>query len=481
MIASQLRLIIWKYKMSKNIKLWWKICQLKIVTILIFVFFYSGLNFNSIHAQISHQDIVDQLSKKISTIKIQVDKLKNTQDKTGITKNSASISVNIDSLLNNITTDISRLDNKIGSISGISSDLSSYNTQVLAKLSSLENDINNLVKPKEEKKPTSKVEKAPGKFTPTNKVGGYVIADAYWIAGNHNESIKDQHGFWFRRIYLTFDQSISSDFSARVRFEMSQPGNFPEKGEKMSPVVKDAYLKWKLGKTQAIFGLSSTPTWGIVEKTWGYRSVEKTPLDLQKLGSSRDLGLAIKGQFDAKGLVKYHVMYGNGSSNKSETDKGKSWLASLSLYPTKEIVVEIYGDYRNVPDNNDIYTAQLFAAYKTKGFRAGIQFAHQTHKNSEYLSTEVASIFAAAKLSNNWSTFARIDKMFDANPSGHKVSYIPFDPTTKSTFIVAGLDYSLVKNVSILPNIEVVIYDKNKNALQPKTDVIPRMSFYYKF
>jgi hypothetical protein len=467
--------------MSKEIDFRWMTRQLKIVIILLIVFFYSGVNFNSIHAQISHQDIVDQLSKKINVIKNQVDNLKNTQDKTSTNKSVTTIGVNVDSLLNIITTEISRLDNKIGSISGISEDLSSYNTQVLAKLSSLENDINKLVKPKEEKKPTSKVEKTPEKFTPTNKIGGYVIADAYWIAGNHDEAIRDQHGFWFRRIYLTFDQSISSDVSGRLRFEMSQPGNFPEKGEKMSPVVKDAYLKWKLGKTQAIFGLSSTPTWGIVEKTWGYRSVEKTPLDLQKLGSSRDLGLAIKGQFDDKGLVKYHVMYGNGSSNKSETDKGKSLLASLSLYPTKEIVVELYGDYRDVPDENDIYTAQLFAAYKTKSFRVGLQFAHQTHKNSEFLSTEVASIFAAAKLSNNWSTFARVDRMFDANLSGHKISYIPFDPSAKSTFIVAGLDYSLVKNVSILPNVEVVIYDKNKGSEQSKTDVIPRMSFYYKF
>lgn len=447
--------------------------------IVLFFFFFTLVSSNVIKAQIGHQEIVDTLSKKIQTLSKQLRELKSIHN--GNKSTGSTESTNIDSILNTVSAEISKLDNKVDKIYESDSDLSEYNSLVLEKLSSLEKNINLLAVPKIEKKSEKKIEKKTEKFAPKSKLSGYMIADAYWIAANHDKSIKDQHGFWFRRIYLTFDQLISNNFSTRIRFEMSQPGNFPEKGEKMTPVVKDAYLKWNIGKTQAVFGLSSTPTWGIVEKTWGYRSVEKTPLDLQKLGSSRDLGLAVKGQFDESGIVKYHIMYGNGASNKSETDKGKSFLASLSYYPAKEIIVELYGDYHNVPGDNDIYTAQLFAAYKTKNFRVGLQFAHQTHKNSSSISTEVASVFTAVKLSENWNTFFRIDRMFDANPSGHKVSYIPFDPSTKSTFIVAGLDYVLAKNVSIMPNIEAVLYDKNKSGESAKTDIIPRMTFYYKF
>ncbi len=315
-----------------------------------------------------------------------------------------------------------------------------------------------------------------------DKFSGYMFGDVYWVAANHVSEIQDQNGIWFRRIYFTYDRKLSDVFSIRLRFEMAHPGDFSTKAT-MVPFVKDAYLKYKAGKHQIILGISPTPTWEVIEKTWGYRSVEKTPLDLQKFGSSRDFGVAFKGTLDSEGKVKYHLMLANGNSNKSETNKGKKALLSIGFYPNKNVIIEIYGDYDDLPGSTDRITAQGFAAYKTKKFRAGVQYAHQIRKveNGSDLTLDVASAFIAGKVGEKTNLFARVDKMFDPNPSGNKISYIPFDPTAKSTFLVGGLDFTPIKNVHLMPNVEVVVYEENDNGVKPDSDIIPRFTFYYKF
>lgn len=159
-------------------------------------------------------------------------------------------------------------------------------------------------------------------YAQSGKISGYMFGDYYYVVANHNEELEDNNGFWFRRIYLTYDHGLSEDFAVRFRIEMNSAGDFSSQS-KLTPVVKDAYLKWKHARHRILVGISSTPTWAVVEKVWGYRSVEKTPLDLQRFGSSRDFGLAIKGSLDQQQRWNYHFMFANGSSNGSENNKGK--------------------------------------------------------------------------------------------------------------------------------------------------------------
>ena len=60
----------------------------------------------------------------------------------------------------------------------------------------------------------------------------------------------------------------------------------------MDPLVKDAYLCYQWNGRSLYAGQSPTPIWSITETVWGYRAVEKTIMDLNKIGSSRDNGIA---------------------------------------------------------------------------------------------------------------------------------------------------------------------------------------------
>ncbi len=317
---------------------------------------------------------------------------------------------------------------------------------------------------------------------PAGKFSGYMFGDYYYILKNHKTDLQERNGFWFRRIYFTYDRKLNEAFSVRLRLEMLHPGDFSTKATAV-PFVKDAYLKYKNGRHQIILGISPTPTWEVLEKVWGYRSLEKTPLDLQKFGSSRDFGIAAKGSLVEKGIVKYHVMFANGNSNKSETNKGKKILAAITFNPAKNIILQFYGDYDGLLDVTSQITAQGFAAYKTDRIRVGLHYVRQIRKKegSEDLVLDMASVFIAGQMSETLNFFLRVDNMLDPNPKGDAIAYIPFDPTARSTFFVGGLDFTPIKNVHLMPNIEAVVYEENDEGVKPDTDIIPRLTFYWVF
>ncbi len=311
------------------------------------------------------------------------------------------------------------------------------------------------------------------------KVSGLAYGEYYGIVTNHDETLEGQNAFLFRRIYLTVDRKLNEEFDVRVRFEANTAGDFTSK-LKMEPFIKDAYIKWSRDKHSILFGISATPTWGVVEQVWGYRSVERTPLDLNKFGSSRDFGIAFKGAIDEEKKIGYHIMVANGNSTSSEVGKGKKILASFSFSPGSGYVLEGYADYDDRPNNTRRITVQGFAGLHLEKLRMGLQFVQQARRISsdrDDLKLQVFSAFIVKQLRQKLLGFFRYDKMFDPNPDGAAIAYIPFDPTAMSNFILAGIDYKASPTVSIIPNIEAVIYEKNSSGVTPGTDFIPRLTF----
>ncbi len=317
-------------------------------------------------------------------------------------------------------------------------------------------------------------------FALDGKISGLIFGDYYWVAANHNNAIEGENGFWFRRIYFTYDQDLSKEMAFRLRFEMNSPGDFRTRTN-LQPFVKDAYLKWSLSNHTLYLGISSTPTWDYIEKFWGFRPVEKTLLDLQKFGTSRDFGVALKGTLDQAKHVHYHLMLGNGNGTRAETNEGKKLMASVRVDITEHLSVEGYFDWDDRPGDTDRLTIQGFAAYKTEYYRVGFQIASQNREfgpGIDSKSFQLLSIFGALQLQENLWGFARLDHAFDPNPQGESISYIPFSSQAQSTLLLLGIDYLHQSRVHLMPNVEIVIYGDN-NGFSPGTDFIPRLTFYF--
>ncbi len=313
------------------------------------------------------------------------------------------------------------------------------------------------------------------------EISGLAFGDGYWMVENHDQEIDGANGFWFRRIYLTFDFEMSEQLSVRLRFEANTPGDF-ESGGNIEPFVKDAYIQWKGENLEALLGLSPTPTWSVIEAFWGYRPVEKTLLDLQRLGSARDAGVAVKGRFGADRKFYCHAMVGNGANTEAETNEGKKAMLALGYSPSDRWVFEVYGDYDERPGETDRTTYQLFAGYRGAWGRMGIQGARQHREVSrgEALDLDGASLFAVFELTEKLNLLTRLDRMFDPNPDGDRIAYLPFDPTAESSLVILGFDYRVHKHFSLIPNVEYISYDREGGA-DPEDDLMLRLTFFFRF
>ena len=135
--------------------------------------------------------------------------------------------------------------------------------------------------------------------------------------------------------------------------------------------------------------------------------------------------------------------------------------------------LELYADHDDRPGRNDRTTMQAFAGWQRSGNRAGVQYVRQ---NRDRLDIDVASVFAVHNIRPNMAAIVRVDRMFDPNPDGDRIPYLPFDPTSKSTLMIGGVDWKLHKRFGIIPNVEWIMYDTDA-----RDDIMPRITFYYSF
>ena len=315
-------------------------------------------------------------------------------------------------------------------------------------------------------------------------ISGYMFGDAYWVQANHDSSIAGSDGFWFRRIYLTFEKKIHKNVDVRIRFEMASSGSFSSRSTLIVPFIKDAWLRWQYSKNHsAYFGISEPPSIRVVEKYWGKRYLEKTPEDLQRMESSRDFGIALRGKAVFLKGLNYHFMVGNGSGNKSENNSGKKIMASLFYRFLNAWVLDIYGDYNDNNGVNDYSTWHAFIAYNGNNLDTGLLFSSQEHRNGETFlyRMRVLSGYINYRFLKKWTAILRVDRNMDPNPEGGKISYLPFDETASSTLFIGGIEYRPTESLRFTPNVEIVQYDKNAAGITPSTDIIPRITFFFEF
>jgi hypothetical protein len=343
-------------------------------------------------------------------------------------------------------------------------------------------------------------EKAPGKFS------GYMFGDySYNVArdtGIANMSnlatsgSKDFNVFQLRRIYFAYDNDISTSFMTRLRFEASSG---------VAPLVKDAYVRWKnvFEGSDLFFGVQPTPAFDISEAAWGYRSLEKTIMDLRGIVSSRDLGVSLKGRIDQNGMVNYWLMYGNNSSTNAETDKYKRLYANVQVKPIDNLQVTLYGDYSmkaqiNNPNSttnpratlsNDMVTGALFVGYSEKDkYSAGLEGFYQSTQNGYIIAGTPATV--KDKIAEGVSLFATYNLQSDLVLIG-RYDYFEPNSDSKSTgdvrnYVIAGVNWKLDKNVWLMPNIQYETYETKpasgavaSHSYDPS--ITGRITFYYVF
>ena len=317
---------------------------------------------------------------------------------------------------------------------------------------------------------------------PVFKISGLVYGDYYYIAQNHRDELVDQNGFWLRRLYFTYDHTLSKSLSLRVRLEANSKGDFESSGVN-TPYVKDAWLKWAFGAHALTIGLAPTPNIDFVDTFQGYRSVEKNPFDLYRWDSSRDLGLLLQGALGKDKRTRYSFQFGDGSGTGSETDASKAVRGQLAHRFARGLALEAYADWQDRPDGRDVSTVEAFAGWQEKAWRASLQYGHQERREAGSggtdLSLDFLSAFAAVQASPRVTVLGRVDRNFDPIPNGETIEYMPFSDQATSVFGYVGVDVTLAKSVHLIPNVEMTVYGEAADGSTPGTDLVPRLTLFF--
>lgn len=338
----------------------------------------------------------------------------------------------------------------------------------------------------------------------SGKISGYMFGDYFYnavrdtglstLSNVANGGKQDLNGFQLRRVYFTYDNDISENFTSRFRLEADQTANTSD--GKIGVFVKDAYLTWKniFNGSDLTFGIQPTMVIENADADWGHRFLEKTILDLRGIVSSRDIALSLKGKFDSDGVFKYWVMIGDGSGNKPETDKYKRFYAHLQYNPIKNLSVTLYGDLKSKPSvddpqnnsaspatlsNSDLNYALLLGYKEKDNFSVGAEVFLNTTQNGIRSSSIVkdrngigVSFFGSYNFSQQFSVVGRFD-YFDPNTN------TDFKGDSRNWFIFS-LNYKPVDKVTISPNIIVETYEAI-NGRSIDASVTPRITLYYNF
>lgn len=311
---------------------------------------------------------------------------------------------------------------------------------------------------------------------PSFDFNGLVFGDAYYVPSNHLEEGDGAAGLVMRRAYLTLDIDFSENWFGRVRGEANQDGEFETYD--FTTQFKDLYLGVKMGRQQLLAGLSSTPTFDVIEGIWGARYLLRTPMDLQGV-ASRDTGLSLKGPMNASGTLSYRAMLGAPVEFSNDGNPNERLMAALNWSPHEKWIFDFYMDIEEREQGSDWNTWQVFAAYVTDPLRWGLQYSRQDRQEDP--SIDLASAFVVAALNERGSLIGRIDRLFEPSPRGNDIAYIPFDPSAPATMYIGAYEHKLLPNLTLTPNFIIIDYDRNEQGQQPKTDFYLRLTAYYRF
>jgi len=319
----------------------------------------------------------------------------------------------------------------------------------------------------------------------TGRISGLMYGE-YFYNIKSADSLKDVNGFQFRRIYFTYDQQIADQFDIRVRFEANEITLTA--ASRFSVFVKDAYLRWNniFEGSNALFGISPTPGIEMAEKWWAYRSLERSLMDLNRLVSSRDFGVDLRGRLDSDGRYNYWVKFGNSGGSETETDKYKRFYASFWFKPLTNLDVLVYGQYTtrpkkpdavdNLAKNNNTALFDAMVHYQQGStYSLGVEGFFQTAANNYRLNAGEPYVDQKSVGISAYGWIAIVEKIRFVG----RYDYVNMNTDAtgaKSDLVIAGVDFAALKNLHVMPN----LYYRSFRGSSPDL-MLARVTLHYDF
>jgi len=263
--------------------------------------------------------------------------------------------------------------------------------------------------------------------------GGYAIFDY------SNESGSD--GFDLKRVYLSYNNNISDDLFLKIRYDVGRHAD-----DRLTTFLKNAYVDYKCENGDKLsLGLIGTNSYGVQEKNWGYRFIEKSVVDKYGMTNTADFGI---GYSKTLGNVKTSMQLLNGEGYKHGDSDGKQSLYLSVLYGESRLDKNDGMNLGLVINNNpqadgtDSNLVGFFGGWASNGLRLGLEH-NQFEVESSDLTEEATSFYLNYDLNEDWDVFVRHD-LNDLN--------VDDDVDAADLTIVGGV-WNVTKGLMVAPNV----------------------------
>jgi len=296
-------------------------------------------------------------------------------------------------------------------------------------------------------------------FTPNGHAFGQIHANYHQV---YEGDSLTANGMELSRAYFGYGYSLSENWSAKVKIDVSSYGN-SDYSKYREAFLKEASVTYKKGKLQASGGLIGLVQHKLQEKYWGHRYVYKSLQDAQKMSHSADIGLLLEYSPTDMLSIDYTVRNGEGYKHTQEDMNFKNQLG-VTVTPAKIVVLRVFGSFMAdtvLRAASDIENPEIiyggFAGIKaSEKIMAGAEYTFQNNaENKENSHKGGVSVYATYMLNKKIEFFGR----FDATAwLERKTEYIyegddvigssKYDDDSKSNnLIILGAQYQPFKKV----------------------------------
>ena len=301
------------------------------------------------------------------------------------------------------------------------------------------------------------------------KIGGVTYFD---YANSEKKS-----SFNFQRQYFSYTGVASDKIDFKIIFDVGRTNvgaaviekdtTYKSEDTRLIVFLKKAQINYKTSYGKVSMGLIGTNTYGVQEKNWGYRFIEKSSIDLYKYSSTADIGIGFsrllienlninlqvvngEGYKQPQG-DKYHKISFNTTYGERKINKNDGYNAGI-IYSTE------------ATDSDPTNMISVFGGFAGMGLRFGAEYDMLTKGDTE---SSIISVSANYSFMDNKDIFLRYD-MYDGDTSIDKDG---------SSYMIAGILLSCENGLSVAPNMRIKSYESDSKESVTEYKV----NFQFKF
>jgi len=269
-------------------------------------------------------------------------------------------------------------------------------------------------------------------FAYNGSITGVTYFDATW----ENKA----PAFNFNRQYFNYAIQISNDMKLKVVFDAGRTNKLSDasgniEDTRLVVFLKKAQLDYKSKWGKTSLGLIGTNTYGIQEKNWGYRFIEKSAMDNNNFVSTVDLGIGFSRIFFDDLNLSIQLVNGEGYKRpQSDTFQRISFNATYgesNLFINEGFNLGLAYSYEYL-----VSMLSMFGGFSFNGLRVSAELDLLTENN---LIKNLISLTSAYSINNKIDAFARYD-IFEHDK-------------LHSKYFISGIMYDCGSGLLISPNI----------------------------